>query len=672
MNMVSYVAVFFFFLVANPFAFVQASLETPFSAILGGDVDGEALHDNFGSAVAMSSNGNRMVIGAQSHDRLKGHARAYEYGSDANPTGWTQLGGDIDGEAQTDMYGNDVGSGEGFGSAVTMSADGNRMVIGAPNRNIIVDGTHDNGNSYTTTVYRVGRVRAYEYGSDANPTGWTQLGGDMDGEVQTVMYGYSQGEGFGSTVAISADGNRMVIGAPNYNIIVNITDYNGNSYTTTVSVGRVRAYAYGSDANPTGWTQLGGDMDGEAQTDMYGYSQGVRFGSTVAISADGNRIVIGTGQYISEGYARAYEYGAAASPSGWMQIGGDISSEAQHDQFGSAVTMSADGNRIVIGTGGDPYYYGGMHLTAGFVRVLQYGTAANPSDWSQIGADINGEAQNDQFGSAVALSGDGNRAAVGAPSNEAGHVRVFVTGCVEDAYVSASACNACAPGSTNTAGDALTQIDTVCDITYCAAYERIANHTCIPCPPGTMNAPGDDPTGDDTHCEPLICGENYRVFSHGCLACETSVFNRAGDDASGDDTECDGSEAYSSSTTVKDGCAAYGHVVNHTCVLCPPGSMNAPGDDPTGDDTDCDPLICGENYRVFSHECLACETDVLNRAGDDASDNDTECDGSEAYSPGSSTRLFRADYDDSSARSFDVGAVVWFTAGTMCVMSLFP
>ena len=396
---------FFFFLVANPFAFVQASLETPFSAILGGDVDGEALHDNFGSAVAMSSNGNRMVIGAQSHDRLKGHARAYEYGSDANPTGWTQLGGDIDGEAQTDMYGNDVGSGEGFGSAVTMSADGNRMVIGAPNRNIIVDGTHDNVNSYTTTVYRVGRVRAYEYGSDANPTGWTQLGGDMDGE---------------------------------------------------------------------------------AQTDMYGYSQGVRFGSTVAISADGNRIVIGTGQYISEGYARAYEYGAAASPSGWMQIGGDISSEAQHDQFGSAVTMSADGNRIVIGTGGDPYYYGptGMHLTAGFVRVLQYGTAANPSDWSQIGADINGEAQNDQFGSAVALSGDGNRAAVGAPSNEAGHVRVFVTGCVEDAYVSASACNACAPGSTNTAGDALTQIDTVCDITYCAAYERIANHTCIPCPPG--------------------------------------------------------------------------------------------------------------------------------------------------------------------------------------------
>jgi hypothetical protein len=526
MNMVSYVTVFCFLLVANPFAFVQAadevSLETPLSGILGGDIKGEAHYDNFGSAIAMSSDGNRVVVGAPNHNNSKGQVRVYAYGTDESPTGWSQVGGDIDGEAQTN-------------------------------------------NNY--------------------------------------MYGYFQGESFGSAIAMSADGNRIVIGTGN-------TMYDGQSS------------------------------------------------------------------------ARAYEYGAPSSLNGWSQIGGDLTSEEQHDQFGSTVTMSADGNRIVIGASGgdvtgDAGNYFGTYHDVGFVRVLQYGTAANPSDWSQIGTDMIGGAQYDRFGSFIALSSEGNRVAVGVPGNsgpgnEPGLVRVFVSACVENAYVSASLCHVCAPGSTNTAGDVLTQIDTVCDITHCAAYERVVNHTCIPCPPGTMNAPGDDPTGDDTHCEPLICGENYRVFSHGCLACETSVFNRAGDHASGDDTECDGSEAYSSSTTVKDGCAAYGHVVNHTCVLCPPGTMNAPGDDPTGDDTDCDPLICGENYRVFSHECLACETDVFNRAGDDASDDDTKCDGSEAYSPGSSTRLFRADYDDSSARSFDVGAVVWFTAGTMCVMSLFP
>jgi hypothetical protein len=140
--------------------------------------------------------------------------------------------------------------------------------------------------------------------------------------------------------------------------------------------------------------------------------------------------------------------------------------------------MSADGDRVVIGARGgdvmgDAGNYFGTFNDVGFVRVMQYGTAANPSDWSQIGNDVFGEAQNDQFGSSVALSSDGNRVAVGAPYNdpsvqEAGHVRVLVTACVENAHVSEGTCRACAPGSTNEAGDVLTQVDTLCDVAYCA------------------------------------------------------------------------------------------------------------------------------------------------------------------------------------------------------------
>ena len=267
---------------------------------------------------------------------------------------------------------------------------------------------------------------------------------------------------------------------------------------------------------------------------------------------------------------------------------------------------------------------------------MQYGTAANPSDWSQIGLDVFGEAQNDQFGSSVALSGDGNRVAVGAPYSvqQAGHVRVLVTACVENAYVSDGACVACTPGSTNEASDVLTQVDTVCDVAYCAAYEHVSNHICVLCPVGSINAPGDDPSGDDTFCD-----------------------------------------YFQKSTTIStNSCAAYEHVKNNTCVPCPLGTLNAPGDDPTGDNTDCDPLICGENYQVFSHGCLACETGVFNRAGDDASGDDTECDGSEADSTGSSqqtTSLIRAADYDSSARSFDVDAAVWFTVAIMSIMCLY-
>ncbi len=212
--------------------------------------------------------------------------------------------------------------------------------------------------------------------------------------------------------------------------------------------------------------------------------------------------------------------------------------------------MSADGNHIVIGARrgvvlGSADNYFGTFNDVGFVRMMQYGSAASPTDWTHIGADVFGEAKNDLFRSSVALSGDAKRVAVGAPNNDpsvqdAGHVRVLATACVEDAYVSAGACTACAPGSTNEAGDVLIEMDTVCDVALCAAYERVSNHSCVPCPAGTLNALGDNPTGEDMECDPLICGENYRVSSHGCLACETGDFNLAGNDASSEDTECDG------------------------------------------------------------------------------------------------------------------------------------
>jgi hypothetical protein len=409
---------------------------------------------------------------------------------------------------------------------------------------------------------------------------------------------------------------------------------------------------------------------------MYG-----NFEKNVAASSDCARVVVAFSKSSNnEKVVRVFEYGTTASPSDWTQIGTDMTGEV-NEQFGSAVTMSADGDRVVIGARGgdvmgDAGNYFGTFNDVGFVRVMQYGTAANPSDWSQIGNDVFGEAQNDQFGSSVALSSDGNRVAVGAPYNdpsaqEAGHVRVLVTACVENAHVSEGACRACAPGSTNEAGDVLTQVDTLCDVAYCAAYERVSNHTCVPCPVGSSNAPGDDPTGDDTYCDPLICGENYRVVSHGCLACESGVYNMAGDDASGEDTECDGSTPSAASSK----CAAYERVSNHTCVPCPAGTLNAPGDDPAGDDTKCDPLICGENYRVSSHGCLACETGDFNLAGDDASGEDTECDGfpsgwsDQGNYQGTNQPLVRSIDYSSGTRSFRVG-VAHFVVVALIVGSL--
>ena len=70
----------------------------------------------------------------------------------------TQLGSDIDGEAQGDYS----------GTSVSMNSAGDRVAIGAENN----DGTSSN------TYYDAGHVRVYEYSN----SGWTQLGSDIDGE----------------------------------------------------------------------------------------------------------------------------------------------------------------------------------------------------------------------------------------------------------------------------------------------------------------------------------------------------------------------------------------------------------------------------------------------------------------------------------------------------------
>ena len=88
---------------------------------LGLDIDGEAADDQSGISVSLSSDGRRVAIGANltdSNGNDSGHVRVYDW----NGTAWTQVGGDIDGEA----------AGDYSGASVSLSSDGRRVAIGAP------------------------------------------------------------------------------------------------------------------------------------------------------------------------------------------------------------------------------------------------------------------------------------------------------------------------------------------------------------------------------------------------------------------------------------------------------------------------------------------------------------------------------------------------------------
>ena len=327
---------------------------------VGQDIDGEAESDSSGSSVAMSSDGTRVAIGAILNDGQSGsvghdsgHVRVY----DLIGSTWTQVGQDIDGE-----FGDDES-----GYSVTMSSDGTRIAVGAPTNGV-------GGSSY-------GHVRVY----DLIGSTWTQVGQDIDGE--------NAGDRLGVSVAMSADGSRVAIGAYLY-----------DSYR-----GRVEIYDYIGSS----WTLVGSSIPGEVANDQFGWS--------VAMSSDGSRVAIGAkyndGGPDNSGHVRVYQY----SGSQWNKIGQDIEGENNGGQSGYSVAMSSDGSRVAIGA---PYN------DAGQVRVYDLiGSTWTQAKKNASSPDIDGDVAGDRFGYSIAMSADGSRVAIGAilsdvPSNS-GHTRVF-------------------------------------------------------------------------------------------------------------------------------------------------------------------------------------------------------------------------------------------------------
>ena len=334
-------------------------LSTAQWAQIGSDIDGEQIADLSGTSISLSSDGDVLAIGAPTNDgngNDSGHVRVYKNVGVL----WTQIGQDIDGEML----------GDSSGWSVSLSSDGSIVAVGA---------TGSDGNGSNS-----GHVRVYE-----NQTGtWVQIGQDIDGE--------SSSDYSGTSISLSSDGSIVAIGAHQ-------NDGNG------LSSGHVRVYE-----NQTGtWVKVGADIDGESSSDW--------FGRSVSLNSDGSMIVIGAhgDDGSSEtGYARVFENQSGS----WIQIGQDIEGEAQYDSFGYSVCINSDGSVVAIGG----YENDGAGSEAGHVRIYENQSGA----WIQLGLDIDGEAEGDESGKAISLSADGSRVAISGHKNDgtgtwAGHVRVF-------------------------------------------------------------------------------------------------------------------------------------------------------------------------------------------------------------------------------------------------------
>ena len=97
----------------------------------------------------------------------------------------------------------------------------------------------------------------------------------------------------------------------------------------------------------------------------------------------------------------------------WTQMGSNVDGEDENDDFGSCIAISDDGFTVAAGAPYDGYGDPGCGDGCGRVRIFTYDESTNM--WNQKGQNLNGAA--DEYGgSSVALSSDGSRVAVGLDS----------------------------------------------------------------------------------------------------------------------------------------------------------------------------------------------------------------------------------------------------------------
>ena len=350
---------------------------------LGETINGDSSTSNFGQTLSSNLDGTIVVVGAPNYSQVDllniGQVNVYKY--DEN-NGWTQLGQSINGTTEN----------EKLGESISLSLDGNFIAVGSPN---------------------TGNVKVY----DLINNNWVQSLSDIIGNSD---------DNFGKSLSLGADGTIIAIGAPNSNnkgcvkvfklikYLVNIEltldftpgewDYeiswlikdsdenivkesqnypdrittDTNLLTETFSLKEGEYTFVGNDSWGDGWNRasitIKDTNTNEVYLDNFTFTSGRTYETTFIINDESNDV--------------------------WTQLGSDIEGEAIGDKFGNSVSLSGDGNILVVGA---PY-----NENKGEVKVYQL----ENNNWNQYGNTIKGDEINQLYGNIVSINSTKNLIAV--------------------------------------------------------------------------------------------------------------------------------------------------------------------------------------------------------------------------------------------------------------------
>ncbi|WP_102390237.1 FG-GAP repeat protein [Enterovibrio norvegicus] len=296
-------------------------------------------NDLFGYAVALSSDGTTLAVGAYREDSSSTGTNGDPANNDRGDSGAAYVYRQSAGTWAYEAYikASNTGGNDFFGNAVSLSADGNTLAVSAYREDSATSGINgdqtSNGESDSGAVYvyrKNGGVWAQEAYIKASNPGTVDL--------------------FGNVVSLSEDGNILAVGAFREDSAA--TGINGDQLSNSaLKSGAVYVYHYTASA----WAQMAYIKASNTDSEDY-------FGHVVSLSADGSTLAVGAYEEDSDatgingdgtndnavdtGAVYVYQQNAGI----WTQtVYIKASNTGASDFFGYAVSLSEDGTALAVG-----------------------------------------------------------------------------------------------------------------------------------------------------------------------------------------------------------------------------------------------------------------------------------------------------------------------------------
>ncbi len=296
-----------------------------------------------------------------------------------------------------------------FAYSLTLSADGNTLVLGASGEDSSATGV--GGNQSDNSAVDSGAVYVY-----------TRSGSTWSFEEYIKASNTETNDLFTYSLALSADGNTLVVSAPGESS--NATGVGGTQSNNSASnSGAVYVY-----------TRSGSTWSFEEYIKASNTETGDYFGSSLALSTDGNTLGIGAYYERSNatgvggnqsdnsetGSGAVYVYTRSGSAWSFEEYIKASNTEANDNFAYFSLALSADGNTLVVGASGEDSNATGVGGDQSDNSASNSGAAyvytRSGSTWSfEKYIKASNTETNDLFTYSLALSADGNTLVVSAP-----------------------------------------------------------------------------------------------------------------------------------------------------------------------------------------------------------------------------------------------------------------